>query len=306
MAASGFIARPGIVTSVLDHQVTRYGRSGGAVESFTTDLFLLGRWQYRHFTAGRAADDRELHVNLTAVLRGGWSVTTGAFFESFGYDSTLYANYALQHRANGVTDTLPFAGTPHITNFDLALSVTTPQFKRFSGNVLILPAIQDENFFEWAPARILIVEASADCRPTTQLRLSASYNHQEYWRKSDGSTVGLRRIPRLKVEYQLSRPIFVRLVGQYDSQWRDSLRDDSRSNDPILIRDPTTGNYARATTQTNNAVRVDWLISYHPNPGTVLYAGYGDSMTEPQPLAFHGLHPTSDGFFVKLSYLFRM
>ncbi len=136
--------------------------------------------------------------------------------------------------------------------------------------------------------------------------MSASYSHQQYWRKTDGSTVGLRRIPRLKIEYQVSRPVFVRLVGQYDSQWQDALRDDSRTNDPILIRDPSTGIYARAGARTNNAVRVDWLVSYHPTPRTVLYAGYGNSLTEPDALAFRDLRRTSDGFFLKFSYLFRM
>lgn len=306
VAASGFIPRAGIVTSTIDHQLTFYGHPGGPLESWTADLFLLGRWQYRRFTAGQAAEDRELHVNLTSVLRGGWALATGVFIESFGYDSSLYANYALQRTRNGVTDTIPFVGTPAIPNLDLTLNVTTPQFKRFSGTLLLLPAIQDENFFEWAPARILIVEAGADWRPSEQLRVNATYSHQEYWRKTDGSIVGLRRIPRLKLEYQLSRPLFVRLVGQYDSQWQDSLRDDSRTNDPILIRDPATGVYVRARATTQNAVRIDGLVSYHPTPGTVIYAGYGNSMTEPDPLALRDLHRTSDGFFVKLSYLFRM
>jgi hypothetical protein len=306
VAASGFVSRPGIVTAVVDHRLTFYGRPGAAIERWTPDVFLFSRWQYDHFTSGRAPQDRELHINATGVLRGGWAIAAGAFFESFGYDSTLYAGYALAHTVAGVTDTVPFVGTPHITNFDLMLNVTTPQFKQFSGTVLVLPAIQDENFFEWSPARILIVEATADWRPTEQLRVSASYNHQAYWRKTDGSTVGLRRIPRLKLEYQVSPPVFVRLVGQYDSQWQDSLRDDSRTNDPILIRDPATGRYARALARTTNRVRVDWLLSYHPTPGTVLYAGYGTSLTEPDALAFRAFSRTSDGFFVKLSYLFRM
>lgn len=303
VAASGFIARAGIVTAVVDHRLTFFGHPGSSLESWTPDLFLLGRWQYDNFTSGRAAEDKELHVNLTGVLRGGWTITTGVFFESFGYDSSLYRDYKLQDTA-GVL--VPFVGTPHIRNLDLMLNVTTPQFKRFSGTLLLLPAPQDENFFEWAPARILIIQATGDWRPTDQLRVSASYSHQEYWRKTDGSIVGLHRIPRLAVEYQLSRPVFLRLVGQYDSQWQDSLRDDSRTNDPIFIRDPTTGVYTRATARTTNAVRFDWLLSYHPTPGTVMYAGYGNSLTEPDALAFRDLHRTSDGFFVKFSYLFRM
>ncbi|HYL22109.1 MAG TPA: DUF5916 domain-containing protein [Gemmatimonadales bacterium] len=306
VAASGFISRPGIVTAVVDHRLTFFGRPGSSLESWTPDVFLFGRWQYEDFTSGRAAEDRELHVNLTGVLRGGWTITSGVFFESFGYDSSLYRDYALERTSAGVTDTVPFVGTPHIRNLDLLLNLATPQFKRFSGTLLLLPALQDENFFEWAPARILILQASGDWRPTEQLRVSASYSHQQYWRKTDGSTVGLRRIPRLKIEYQVSRPVFVRLVGQYDSQWQDSLRDDSRTNDPILIRDPSTGVYRRAAAQTNNAIRVDWLVSYHPTPGTVMYAGYGNSLTEPDALAFRDLRRTSDGFFVKFSYLFRM
>jgi len=303
VAASGFIARAGIVTAVVDHRLTFFGRPGSSLESWTPDLFLLGRWQYDNFTSGRAAEDKELHVNLTGVLRGGWTITTGVFFESFGYDSSLYRDYALEDTTGRVT---PFVGTPHIRNLDLMLNVTTPQFKRFSGTLLLLPAPQDENFFEWAPARILIIQATGDWRPTDQLRVSASYSHQEYWRKTDGSIVGLHRIPRLAVEYQVSRPVFLRLVGQYDSQWQDSLRDDSRTNDPILIKDPTTSVYTRATARTTNAVRFDWLLSYHPTPGTVMYAGYGNSLTEPDALAFRDLHRTSDGFFLKFSYLFRM
>ena len=51
-------------------------------------------------------------------------------------------------------------------------------------------------------------------------------------RRTDGSLVNVGRIPRLKLEYQLVRPFFVRLVGQYVQQQTDSLRDDSRTGAP--------------------------------------------------------------------------
>jgi hypothetical protein len=38
----------------------------------------------------------------------------------------------------------------------------------------------------------------------------------------------------------------------------------------------------------------------------VVFAGYGNSLTEGDPLAFRQLRRTTDGFFVKLSYLFRV
>jgi hypothetical protein len=52
-------------------------------------------------------------------------------------------------------------------------------------------------------------------------------------------------------------------------------------------------------------LRADFLISYRPSPGTVVFVGYGNSLTESDPLAFQRLRRTTDGFFVKLSYLFR-
>ena len=52
--------------------------------------------------------------------------------------------------------------------------------------------------------------------------------------------------------------------------------------------------------------RADWLFSYQPNPGTVFFAGYGASLGGPRFFEPSDLERTSDGFFVKLSWLFRM
>ena len=150
------------------------------------------------------------------------------------------------------------------------------------------------------------MDASVHWRPNARARINSLYSQQQYIRRSDGSTVGVRRIPRLKVEYQLARPIFIRVVGQYDSQTTDSLRDDSRSNDPIVIRDPISGTFTRASRSVSNAVRVDWLFAYQPSPGTVFFRCYVSSMTEDDAFSFRGLRRVNDGFFAKLSYVFRL
>lgn len=304
VAASGFISRAGIATGTIDHRVTRYGHPGAAIESWTGDLLLFGRWRYQNFTAGHMPDDQLFHINSTWVVRG-WSVYGGLFIETFHYDPALYADYALQHTAGGVTDTVPFVGTPRIPNLDLQVQLQTPQFRKLDANVLFLPALQDENFYEWSPARIILIQAGLNWRPSDRVRVNATYLHQQYWRKTDGSTVARELIPRLKVEYQVARPLFLRIVGQYDAAWQDSLRDDSRTNDPILIRNPATGIYERALTQSRNSLRVDWLVSFTPSPGTVMYLGYGSSLAEPEAFAFHGLHRLQDQFFAKVTYLFR-
>jgi hypothetical protein len=223
--------------------------------------------------------------------------------ETFGYDEELYADYALEGPGPG--EILPFTGTPRLSNLDYVLNLETPQFSRFSGTFFALWG-KDENFFEWASADILYLTLTGDWRPSRQLRASGQYQLQQFKRRSDGSSVGVRRIPRLKLEYQLSRAILFRVVGEYDAQRQDDLRDDSRTELPILIRDPESGVYERALGFEDNRLRVDVLFSYQPTPGTVFFAGYGSSLTEPEGLRFGRLRRTSDGFFVKLSYLFRL
>ena len=71
--------------------------------------------------------------------------------------------------------------------------------------------------------------------------MGAQYQLQSFDRRTDGTSVGGRRIPRLKVEYQLTRAIFFRVVGEYDASRQDDLRDDGRTELPIVIRDPATG-----------------------------------------------------------------
>jgi hypothetical protein len=92
--------------------------------------------------------------------------------------------------------------------------------------------------------------------------------------------------------------VFVRVVGQYSARTRAPLED--ARGDPILIggvRDPG---------ETVNDLRMDWLFSYRPVPGTLVYLGYGATMTEPDDFRFGSLRRTTDGFFGKVSYLFRM
>jgi hypothetical protein len=302
---SGFISRPGIVTAVLDHRVTFFGRPGALVESFTVGPNLQGTWQYRNFTRRGDAQDKKLHLNSNAQLRGGWTVGASVLAETFGYDPQLYAGYAVeQPLAGGGADTVPFTGTPRIPNLDYVLSLGTPQFRRFSANGFVVFG-RDENFFEWASADIVIAELNADVRPTEKLRLGARYVHQQYDRRTDGSTVAVRRVPRLRGEYQVSRFAFVRVVGQYDASRQDALRDDSRTGFPLLIRD-ASGTYVRAERTAGRRFRADYLFSYQPTPGTVLFAGYGDTREMASDRTRGPLDRVSDGFFLKASYLFRL
>lgn len=306
VAASGFIARTGTTHANLDHRLTLYGTEGALLENWSGDIALDGTWQYDDFVNGGSSQDRKLHFNNFFQLRGGWSLGASVLVESFGYDENIFRGYAVEAPVAGGTDTIPFTGgNERIPNLDWVLSARTPRFKHFSANALTVWG-HDENFFEWASASILYVETAINWVPTEKLRVDGSYIHNQYDRRSDGTTVGVTKIPRLKVEYQLSRPIFFRVVGEYLADRRDALRDEGRTNYPVLIFDPDLGDYVRTTRISSNSFRADWLFSYRPNPGTVFFLGYGSSLVEDRELRFKGLRRTSDGFFVKLSYLFRV
>lgn len=305
VAAAGFLSRVGTLQLRLNPRLTVDGRPGALLESWSGALNLYATWLYDRFFEGGASEDAHIFINNSFALRGGWRLDGSLILESFGYPDYLYADYAVERHGPAGVDTVPYVGTPRIRNLDVVLTVTTPRWTRGGGNLQLIVG-RDENFDEWAPGYILLVNGSARWRPTEQLRLDAGFIRQQYVRPSDLTNVSIRDVPRLKLEYQVTRDIFVRFVGQYDARRRDALRDDTRTNDPVLIRDPESGEYRRALRQVDNALRVDWLFSYRPTLGTVVYLGYGSSLTEPEALRFRPLSRTSDGFFMKLSYLFRL
>jgi len=303
-AASGFISRGGVMTTNLTHRATWFGGADAPIQSFTASVLLNGVWQYKDVTLGDAWLEKKLHFNNNFKFKGGWLLGVSTLVESFAFDEAFYANYRLQADADG-SSLLPFRGTPHLHNLDYVVSANTPQFSKFTGSVLYIWG-RDENFFEWSSADIVFATYGLDYRPTTQLRIGPQYQLQSYDRRTDGSTVGVGRVPRLKVEYQVSPAVFVRFIGEYNSQRQDALRDDSRTNLPIVVRDPATGLFSAPPPFERNRFRVDALFSYQPTPGTVFFAGYSSILSEPRALRFDSLQRTSDGFYVKASYLFRL
>ena len=303
-AQSGFIARNGIANVNFTQRATFYGKAGALVEAVTPELAFLTSWRYDDFIAGRARQDQKFHIRGNLRLRGGWGVGAQLLLEDFGYDRDLYGSYVtLRPRAGGV-DTVSYTGTPHLKNADWVASVASPEFKRFSFNTFALYG-QDENFPEWSSAKIGIVNLTLNVRPTDQLRIGTTWDWETYDRKTDGTRVQTRNVPRVRVEYQVTRQIFVRVIGEVAMLQQDSLRDDSRSNAPVYFRS-ANGSLARAVAFDRSRGRLDFLFSYLPNPGTVFYFGYGNTSTADRPGGTDSLRPTRDVFFVKLSYLLRL
>ncbi|HET9004760.1 MAG TPA: DUF5916 domain-containing protein [Gemmatimonadaceae bacterium] len=303
---SGFIGRGGIVTGAFDHRFTWTAPAGRWLETFSFNPVVRTTWRYQRFVDHKDAIEKLLHFNIAATARGGWNAGFGLLTETFGFDPQLYASYRIL-RAPG--DTIAFRGVGRIPNQDWVVSLGTPEWQKLSANALYLWG-HDENFFEWQSANIVYANYGLTLRPSQKLRVDGSYQLQSFRRRPEGTMVGEFRIPRLKVEYQLDRAIFLRLVGEYDSGSRDALIDAGRTGLPLLV------DGAPVAAQTYSNFRGDFLFSYAPVPGTVFFLGYGagysDVRDTPRPFSFPrslgltGYARENDALFVKASYLIRL
>jgi hypothetical protein len=305
VAGSGFISRVGVGTVSVDHRLTLYNAPGSFVETYGGDFRISDTWAGRNLTDFHRAEDQRYQFNTTATLHGGWQVGAAIYLEHYGYDPSLYSTYYVGHISGRDTLLVPFGNQTDIPNTDYIVNVTTPQFAHFSASLVYVWG-RDENFYEWATADVNLPQVGVTWQPTQQLRFNGTYNATTYHRHSDGSTVAYTIIPRLDAEYQLSRAIFFRFIGQYEATYVDSLRDDSRSNLPLFIKNTTTGVISRPLPTYSNIFTGSVLFSYQPVPGTVAFFGYGNDSAEPDMLHFTGLRRQADSFFVKLSYLFRV
>ena len=297
---SGLVGQRDIVSPSISHSYTWLFQKH-TVESFTTEVQVLGNWKYNNFIHGGPIQNKYLHINFSARLKGGWGVGASYFRETFGYDPSIYTNYGIRQLDGTVT---PFTGGGMgLPNNDYVLSVNTPAYKHFDMGMFVLAGLNDENYSEWASGRLISGNLGMNIRPTDHLRFNLSYNDTHVWRPSDGSRVLLQSVLVGTVEYQISRAFQLRVISQYSIDSRDSLRDDSRTNLPIVIKSGAA--YVPTTPYNNRALQTNFLFTYLPNPGTVVYLGYGTLDQNPDQLGRAKLGPVRSDFFLKLSYLWR-
>ncbi len=305
VSRSGFVPRTDYVQTQLNQRYTWYGARGARVEQVMTFLSANSTWAYRNFFDRDRPLETRASLFSSVQLRGGWSVSLTPALEGFGFLPSQYERYYVERRVGGVvTDTMKYTPTGRVQGRQLNVRLSTPQFRRF-GFTAGSTVARDAEFLEGAGADRLDYNAGLDLRPTPQLRMSLTMLHQEFRRVRDGSVILKTDIPRFRMEYQLSRAIFFRFVGQYEARVRDAYRDPA-TEDVILFRSSSDGSFTRSTASRTNNLRADWLFSYFPSPGRVLYLGYGASLTEPEAFRFQSVDRTRDGFFVKFSWLYRV
>jgi hypothetical protein len=293
-AQSGFVNRVNIVQGRFANRFTWYGKTGAWLENATTFILISPLWRYHDFFDLGSTLEGTLNEQWLFTLRGGWGLNANYQVSHQRFDQPDYASYQVDSAGTLVPFAVPhglyglWGGNAGFSTPSRALTV--------SGNVGTGMGVI---FAEAAESRGLNTFVGVAWKPTSSIRIDGQWTHQTLHRAADGSWFSTANIPRLKLEYQLNRAIFFRYVGQYTAQHVDALRD-PRYGFPLVV------NGAPQTGGNDTEFRNDVLFSYRPTPGTVLFLGYGASLTEPEAFNFGRMTRTSDGFFLKASYLFRL
>jgi hypothetical protein len=290
---SGFVNRTGIVSARAFNRGTLYGPRGALVEQFT--FFGGGSriWGTDNAFGSGALEGSE-ELNTTAQLRGGWSLGGNVEHGFVRFHPDDYGSYQVA----GAGGPAPFPlATGVFDAWNGGVNVSTPTFLSWDAS-LRLSYGATAIFPEAARGQFTSASVSLNHRPTNAVRLGVSLTAQQLRRARNDSEFARTLLPRVKLEVQPNRSLFFRVVAEYRSE-RQSAPVDPELGLPILVGN--TPLPPRAT----DRLRMDWLASYEPTPGTVMFLGYGSTLRGDRPLTFRELTRTDDAFFLKVAYLFR-
>lgn len=298
---AGFVNRVDFVRAQVNQRYTNFGKRGGWWDQ--RQLFFSGStlWGYSDFADRRAPLETKVSLDHSIQIRGGWKVSVIPDLQRVSFDPRRYAS-VFATSATG-TDTAVFAPDGAQTTSSVVVSVNTPQWRRM-GATLQATAGTEPEFFETATVNRRDVEAAVDFRPTPQVRVGTLLRYQRFVRRRDGTLFSSQIVPRVRLEYQFSRALFLRFVGQVESRERSALRD-PRTERPLLSRS-SADVYSPIAARRSLLGRADWLLSFLPSPGTVVFLGYGTALDATDTFRPGTAERTSDGAFVKFSYLYRV
>lgn len=249
-------------------------------------------WRYDNFLTDALEGSESFDFQMT--LRGGWRPALHAEHDFTDLRRDDYASYTVDHGA-GVVAYNPRRGVTD--GFATSISLTTPTWQSANANVR-LARNRGPIFPEGSAGYETRLTGSISLRPTGSIRLTASETYSRITRDRDGSEFARTIIPRLKLEYQPTRSLFFRVVGEYVAERRAPLLD-ARTGDQLMVNgDPVVASES-------DRLRMDWLASFEPSPGTVAFFGYGASLDDRSAFGFDRMTRQSDGFFVKLAYQIR-
>ncbi len=298
---TGFVNRVDFVRAQINQRYTLFGAKGGWWDQRQHFLSASALWGYDAFGSRELPLESRVSVDNSMTIRGGWRVSATPDLQRVAFDPRRYASYAALSPSG--QDTVAFTPNEAQITGAMTLAVNTPQWRRAGATLTAIVGTEPE-FFETATVQRREVEAQLDLRPSSQVRIGTLLRYQRFVRARDGSVFSTQVVPRLRLEYQFSRALFLRFIGQVESRDRSALRD-PRTEQPLFRRD-AAGVLSAQGARRSLLGRADWLVSYLPSPGTVVFFGYGTAMDASETMRPGDVQRTSDGAFVKFSYLYRV
>jgi hypothetical protein len=286
---SGFVNRTGIINGHIFNRFSWYGARGALVENITTFFGPNRTWDYAGFSTGDPIEGSN-EATVQFRLRGGWQLETQVANSFVDFEPARYAGFTIDTGGGPVPFTAP---ATYDDGRAISIDIETPTWQK-AGASFSYERGRTAIFDEASNGGYWSVEGELSLRPLASVRLSFTTLYARLWRTRDGSEFGREIIPRLKAEYQPTRSLFFRFVGQYASSRVSTLADGDGN--------PITGGGPAGE---SNDLRIDLLGSYEPNPGTVIFLGYGTGLSGASTLTFNDLRRERDGVFLKLAYQFR-
>ena len=291
---AGFIRRIG--DTQVDGRVSYsfIGEPGALLEDWGPRLEVRTFYDHEEFWRGRTYQEAQVEIGLDTSLRGANGFNVAFQNGYFGFDSDDFAGYETLG-PGGSYETLdtpaPIGGLSGVQLFGRFRPTSWLSIRGRSryGEVPI--------YAEGSRGVELQISPTAELRFPFGLLADASLTLSRI-NRARGGRFSLAQIPRLKVQYQFSRALLVRGILQYNLQERDALR--SPDGTPLRI----DGELSEPVDA--GELRYDFLISYEPSPGTIVYAGWSRLLEGPETYRYSQLSPVNEGLFLKVSYLFRL
>lgn len=291
-AQAGFVnrLRSNVVSGHAFNRFTAYGARGALLENFTLFGGPERTWLYDKFglTPGLEGDEQ---IDATFQFRGGWSLNGHLERDFVRFQDSSYADYTV-----GSATAPAYRPADDFSGFVWRAGITTPTWQQLGASVTYRRG-RAAIFPEATTGRAWLLTTTVNLRPTPTLRAALTGTVFRLYRLS-GSEFARSTIPRLRLEYQPTRALFFRAIGEYRSERTAALEDPSTGS-PLFVGG------APQPASAFNGLRLDLLASFEPTPGTVAFLGYGSSLESDGEFNWSRLRRTADGFFLKLAYQIR-
>lgn len=299
---TGFVRRRGITETWGGNRLSWYGGRGARVERVNLHNSFRRLFAGRDLWHGASAAEGRVSARLGAELRGNHEVGVEWQRAFYTIDAGDYAGLSTGAAGSGAgVDGGRMAG---LDGFTASFGTSRWSWLGFGVGV---GTLEVPIFAEGVQGREWGFDVEAALRPTAALRIDGRLRRSVLRRARYGSRYSNAVVPRLRVEYQLSRAVAFRALAQYAVEEVDLLRAPDgapylREGVPFRVR---RGARPGSDEPQLNPARLDLLFSYRPSPGTLVFLGYGREVSDDEAFRFRSLEPRSDGVFFKVSYLFR-